>query len=79
MYLEMGDLSTLEYLYDLRWISASSEMHSAAAVLLSVGMIAILVKKRHKKAHGVPSADDAQVLRGDRGSWRKRAKRGNLC
>lgn len=31
IYFDTGDLSTLEYLYDLRCISASSEMHSAAA------------------------------------------------
>ena len=28
MYFETGDLSTLEYLYDLRWMRASSEMQS---------------------------------------------------
>lgn len=27
----MGDLSTAEYLYDLRWMRASSETHSATA------------------------------------------------
>lgn len=27
----MKDSSTLEYLYDLRWMRASSEMHSCAA------------------------------------------------
>lgn len=30
-YFDTGDLSTLEYLYDLRCASASSETHSAAA------------------------------------------------
>lgn len=30
-YFTRGDLSTLEYLYDLRCIRASSEMHSAVA------------------------------------------------
>lgn len=31
MYFDTGDLSTLEYLYDFKWIRASSEMHSATA------------------------------------------------
>lgn len=41
IYFDTGDLSTLEYLYDLRCISASSEMHSAAAFSRRQGRTAL--------------------------------------
>ena len=59
-YFDTGDLSTLEYLYDLRWMRASSEMHSAIAFsvveqLVLAPVHGILDKTRQEEGKGTDS------------------------
>lgn len=46
MYFDTGDLSTLEYLYDFKWIRASSEMHSATACSVPPTLLAATSTKK---------------------------------
>ena len=57
MYLETGDLSTAEYLYDLRWMRASSEMHSATAFSADKKLCVSLGEAREGTLWVLTSAD----------------------